>query len=204
MGLPKCMLDIGGTVLLSRLIRDLQPLVGRIHVVVGYREELIIEHCERHHRDVVLVRNPDYRDTNTSHSLMLGSVGFHRKVLYMDGDLVVRRESLAAFIKRGRSTDLLVGVTKAKSTEAVFVEATGNGGANGSVTRFQRDPATPWEWGNLFIGRPDLLTYGNRYVYECIEPHLPAAAQEVDLFEVDTAEDLALATQGTKAFDRGS
>lgn len=204
MGLPKCMLDIGGTILLSRLIRDLQPLVGRIHVVVGYREELIIEHCERHHRDVVLVRNPDYRDTNTSHSLMLGSAGFHRKVLYMDGDLVVRRESLAAFIKRGQSTDLLVGVTKAKSTEAVFVEATGTGGTIGSVTRFQRDRATPWEWGNLFIGRPDLLTYGSRYVYECIEPHLPAAAHEVDLFEVDTAEDLALATEGTKAFDRGS
>lgn len=204
MGLPKCMLDIGGTVLLSRLIRDLQPLVGRIHVVVGYREELIIEHCERHHRDVVLVRNPDFRDTNTSHSLMLGSVGFRRKVLYMDGDLVVRRESLAAFIKRGQSTDLLVGVTKAKSTEAVFVEATGDNREIGSVTQFQREPATPWEWGNLFIGRPDLLTYGSRYVYECIEPHLPAAAQEVDLFEVDTAEDLALATEGTKAFDRGS
>lgn len=204
MGLPKCMLEIEGTILLSRLIRDLQPLIERIHVVVGYREELIIEHCERHHRDVVLVRNPDFRDTNTSHSLMLGSVGFHHKVLYMDGDLVVRRESLAAFIKRGQSADLLVGVTKAKSTEAVFVETTGDGGATGSVTRFQREPATQWEWGNLFIGRPDLLTYGSRYVYECIEPHLPAAAQEVDLFEVDTAEDLVLATEGTKAFDRGS
>lgn len=201
MGLPKCMIEVGGRTVLSRLVDSLRPRVPRIHVVVGYREELVIEHCARHHRDVVIVRNPAYRETNTAHSLVLGSAGFHGKVLYLDGDLIIDDASLGRFIDRGADVDLLVGVTRAKSTQAVFVTtAEDTQGAAVRIDRFHREPAAPREWANLFVGSPSLLRHGTRYVYECIEPQLPCAAQDVDLFEIDTPEDLAEANAGIASF----
>lgn len=201
MGMPKCMIEIEGVTLLSRLIHALQPLVPRIQVVVGYREELIIDHCARHHRDVVLVRNPDYRTTNTAHSIRLGSIGMQSRVLYLDGDLIIDPASLRAFVEAAAAVPLLVGVTRAKSTQAVFVSTVeGVDGVVDQVSAFHRDPVTPWEWANIFAGPPGLLVAGTRYVYECIEPLLPAAARALDLFEVDTPEDLALAQAGIIGF----
>lgn len=203
MGMPKCMIEIDGVTLLSRLIHALQPLVPRIHVVVGYREEMIIEHCTRHHRDVVLVRNPDYRSTNTAHSIRLGSIGMHQRVLYLDGDLIIDPASLRDFVRAAEAVPLLIGVTKAKSTQAVFVDVD-SAGEHGvkvdKVTAFHREPVTEWEWANVFVGFPSLLVSGTQYVYECIEPHLPAAAYSLTLFEVDTPEDLALARAGIAGF----
>lgn len=203
MGMPKCMIEIGGVTLLSRLIQALTPLVPRIHVVVGYREELIVEHCARHHRDVVIVRNPAFRTTNTAHSIRMGSLGFRNKVLYLDGDLIIQPDSLRGFIEAAREVPLLVGMTRAKSSQAVFVTVRDAGdGQPAVIEAFHRDPETTWEWANVFAGPPGLLEGATRYVYECIEPQLPAAARALDLYEVDTPEDLLLAEAGIFEFTR--
>jgi len=191
MGMPKCMIEVGGKVLLSRLIEVLQPLVPRIHVVVGYREELIIDYCAQHHREVIIVRNPEFRTTNTAHSIHIGSVGLHGKVLYMDGDLIIEPASLQGFVNAAAEVPLLIGVTRAKSSQAVFVSTRdGDSALPEIVDAFQRGPATSWEWANVFSGSPELLVEGQHYVYECIEPHLPAPAHALNLHEVDTQEDL--------------
>ena len=52
-GLPKCMLEIDGRTVLSRLVDAIRPHTDRIHVVVGYREEMIVEYCALYHRDLV-------------------------------------------------------------------------------------------------------------------------------------------------------
>ena len=69
MGVPKCMIEKEGITILTRLITTLRPHIPFIHLVIGYREEMVINYCSIHHRDVVLVRNPDYRTTNTAYSL---------------------------------------------------------------------------------------------------------------------------------------
>lgn len=190
MGMPKCMIEIDGKTLLSRLIDILEPLVPRIHIVVGYREELIIDHCSQHHRDVIIVRNPEYRSTNTAHSIRLGSVGISNKALYLDGDLIVEPASLQSFIAEANKVPLLIGVTRAKSTQAVFVATKTRGQDSNTIYSFQRQPATQLEWANIFSSTPDLLKEGSHFVYECIEPFLPTQAQELDLCEIDTPEDL--------------
>ena len=193
MGMPKCMIEIENKTLLSRLVETLQPLVPRIHVVVGYREELIIEHCAQHHREVVIVRNPEYRSTNTAHSIRLGSVGMIGKVLYLDGDLIIKPSSLQSFLDIATKVPLLLGVTGAKSSQAVFVATPNDSVLPSTICAFQREAPTPWEWANVFVGNPALLKQGTHYVYECIEPYLPAAACMLELHEVDTPEDLAQA-----------
>lgn len=191
MGLPKCMIEVGGQTILSQLINLLRPRVGRIHVVVGYREELIIEYCSRHHPDVVIVRNPEFRSTNTAHSLMLGSIGFSRNVLYLDGDLLIDRESLGRFLDHATKFELTLGVTRAKSSEAVYVSTgVASDATSLEVISFHRERPGEFEWANLFVASPAMLRWGNHYVYECLAPYLPAAAHSVEVFEVDTPEDL--------------
>lgn len=192
MGMPKCMLELGGKTLLSHLIETLRPLVPQIHVVVGYREELIIEHCAQYHRDVVIIRNKNFRTTNTAHSILMGSVGMHGKVLYLDGDLFIDPKSLQKFVGKAALHPLLIGVTEAKSTQAVFV-STENSPHSLQVTAFHRNHSASLEWANIFCGSPNMLFEGSRYVYECIEPFLPAPAQEITLQEIDTPEDFELA-----------
>lgn len=201
MGLPKCMIEIDGQTILSRLIRLLRPHVPRIHVVVGYREEIIAEYCARYYRDVVLVRNPDFRRTNTAHSLRLGSVGFRDKVLYLDGDLLIDRASLAGFMEHAARVPLLIGITPAKSSQSVFAFTRGDSDRSLELVGFDRDEKAQFEWANVFSGSPGVLESGSGYVFESLAGHLPAAAHELQLFEVDTLADLDLAMKGVPLLD---
>src|SRR5690606_30168525 len=108
--------------ILTRLIEMLRPHVDLINVVVGYREEMVVEYCAQHHRDVVLVRNQDYRTTNTAYSFAKGAVNISGKIIYLDGDLLISSKSLGRFLQAAADKEILVGLTDAKSENAVFAE----------------------------------------------------------------------------------
>lgn len=193
LGLPKCMLEIEGKTILSRLVDALRPHVSRIHVVVGYREELIIDQCALHHRDVILVRNPEFRTTNTAQSMHLGAAGIEGKVLFLDGDLIIQEDSLAAFIAEASRHPILVGIAPTRSEQAVCVE-TRPGAASPTITGFTREARHPYEWANVVAGPAAMLAGATSYVFERLAESLPLAAHELDLREVDTPADLDLAT----------
>lgn len=190
LGMPKCMLEIDGTTVLSRLVTVLEKHVPSIHVVVGYREELIIDHCARFHRNVVIVRNPEFRTTNTAASMTCGARGLRKKVLFLDGDLLISEESIANFIAKAQECDVLLGVTRAKSEQAVFVQASFDQQNALSACGFTRELAQPYEWANVVAGPPDLVASADGFVYEALAPLLPLPAAMLDLCEIDTPSDL--------------
>jgi choline kinase len=194
LGMPKCMIEIEGKTILTRLIETLRPEIPVIHVVIGYREEMVNDYCAIHHRDIVLVRNPDFRITNTAYSFFRGASHLPGKVLYLDGDLVISPGSLEKFIAAARERDILVGVTKAKSEHAVFVL-----GENlGEVTRissFSWDKKSELEWANVFSAPNDLMRGVPGYVFERLTEHLPLDGYMLELAEVDTTEDLVTARE---------
>jgi len=189
LGMPKCMIEIDGVTILTRLLNAIRPHVATIHLVVGYREDMVIEYCSMHHRDVVLVRNPDYRSTNTAYSFAKGAEHLKGKVVYIDGDLLITPSSLAGFLAAAKSEDILVGVTDAKSENAVYVESEPEGDAV-RISGFTRKVPGQFEWANIVSGPSDLLHNASGYVYERLEEHLPLKGYALDLAEVDTAEDL--------------
>jgi CTP:molybdopterin cytidylyltransferase MocA len=200
MGMPKAMIAIGGKSLLSRMLAAVGEHVQSIHVVVGYREEMIIEECARHHPHVVLVRNPDFRSTNTAHSYAVGAAHLRGKTLFIDGDLLLEPGSLREFIQTAATVDTLVGVTRAKSDNAVFASV--RSGKNGpSIVSFSRDDQSDHEWANVVSGPADLMVGAKGYVFEHLALRLPCKAQEIDLVEVDTADDLARVQE--YAFQKG-
>jgi choline kinase len=194
------MLEIEGRTLLTRLINALRPHVPRIHVVVGYREELIIEHCALHHRDVILVRNPDFRTTNTAQSMRLGATGVSGKVLFLDGDLLIANESLGAFIEKAATVPTLIGIAPTRSEQAVCVELDDEAGQR-RVTGFTRSESKPYEWANVVAGPASILDEATGYVFEKLTTYLPVPACELDLREVDTPADLEFATAFALSLD---
>ncbi len=192
LGMPKCMIEIGGQTILSRLINTLRPHVSAIHVVVGYREEMVVEYCSLHHRDVVLVRNPDFRTTNTAYSLSMGSQHLPGKVLYLDGDLLVSAASLKKFLTAAKQRDILVGLTNAKSENAVYVLAEEAGDCI-NISGFSREQKTKFEWANIISAPNDLMHGAPGYVFERLIEHLPLQGHMLELAEVDTPDDLSAA-----------
>jgi choline kinase len=76
-GRPKCLLEVAGTTILAHTIACLRAVGCReIVVVTGYQAQAIAE------RDIIRVRNDDYRNNNILHSLM------HARG-YFEGPLVV-------------------------------------------------------------------------------------------------------------------
>jgi choline kinase len=189
LGMPKCMIEIDGKTVLSRMIEVLAPHVPTVHLVVGYREEMVIDHCARYHRDVVIVRNPDYRTTNTAYSHSRGAHHLRGKVLYLDGDLVFSPRSIKAFINRASDVDVLVGITSAKSENAVMVDSKVDGD-DLIIRGFSREVRGEYEWANVVSGPSDLLAGATGYVFERLAERLPLHGQVLDLSEIDTASDL--------------
>jgi choline kinase len=189
LGHPKCMLEFTGVTLLTRMIRMLEKYPLRIHVVVGYREDLIIDHCAHYHPQVVLVRNPEYRTTNTAYSLAMGAQYLNGKCVFLDGDLIVHPDSFRYFLQQASRSDVLVGLCQPNTEHAVYVNTEES--ANGLlVTGFTRNKRTRHEWANIFTGPSTLMNDAPNYVFEHLAKRLPLSGQMLDLAEVDTATDM--------------
>lgn len=189
LGRPKCMLEIGGITLLTRMIRMLETHVSRIHVVIGYREDLIIDHCRRYHSQVVLVRNPEFRTTNTAQSLALGARNLTGKCVFLDGDLVINPDGFGAFLDQAARSEILIGLCQPSTENAVFVDAEmSNQGL--TVTGFTRENRTLWEWANVFAGPSTLMNSAENYVFEHLAKLLPLSGHLLELAEIDTSADM--------------
>lgn len=194
LGMPKCMIELGKQTILTRLIRTLENHVESIHVVVGYREEIVIDYCARHHRDVVLVRNSDFRITNAAYSFALGARYLSGKILFTDGDMVVSPRDIVEFIKRSCDEEILIGLTEPKSEQAVYASAKELKGEI-LVENFSRQNSDKFEWANIVIGPSDLMNGVDGFVFEHLAKKLPLKGHMLRLAEVDTAADLRVAEQ---------
>jgi choline kinase len=183
------MLQIGGITLLTRMIRVLEPHVARIHVVIGYREDLVIEHCARYHPKVSLVRNPAFRTTNTAQSLALGARYLTGKCVFLDGDLVINPDSFATFLRHAAMSKILVGLCQPNTENAIFVDTKQS--ANGLVVMgFTREQRTCYEWANIFTGPSDLMNCAENYVFEHLAKFLPLPGHMLELAEIDSRSDM--------------
>jgi choline kinase len=192
LGHPKCMLEIGGVSLLTRMVLMLESRVSRIHVVVGYREDLIIEHCRRNHPHVVLVRNSEFRTTNTAQSLALGARHLTGKCVFLDGDLVINPDSFGAFLDHAARTEILVALCQANTENAVFAD-TKESAQGLTVQGFTRENRTLCEWANVFAGPSTLMNGAENYVFEHLAELLPLPGHMLELAEIDTGADMRCA-----------
>lgn len=198
MNLPKCLVEVNGRTLLERLLSDVLGDERDVRLVVGFRADEVIAAARRVRDDVIFVRNPAYRDTSVRHSFWLAARHVRGPSIIVDGDTLVAPGSYRAFRRAAAHVDTLVGITPARTTDAVFAATAG---AVPRATAFSRTQRAPHEWCGIAKLPAGTLSPQVEYVFECIQRLLPAPAFVLDVAEVDTREDLARAEAFARRLD---
>lgn len=101
-GLPKCLLPIGAQPILLRLLDQLRGIgIKRAVIVTGHCRDALAAELTRRlpPLEIALAENPEYRTTNTAHSLLAARPAVEGDFLLCDGDVVLAPgllESLSA------------------------------------------------------------------------------------------------------------
>ncbi|MDR7119209.1 NTP transferase domain-containing protein [Rheinheimera soli] len=194
---PKCLVEINGKPIIDHLL-DLLKEIEQVRIVVGFMETELIDHVKRIRKDVVFVRNPEYKTTSNSHSLWLASKDINEAFLAIDGDMIIEPKSFKTFLSQCDGKKNIIGVAVAKTEEAVFVELD----QQQQVTSFFRAPASGIEWCGIACFVDIAFTpYSERYIYQFIEDYLPLDSCLITCCEIDTPADLELATKQSKSFE---
>jgi choline kinase len=198
MNMPKCLIEVHGRSLLERLLVDVLADERDIRIVVGFRADDVIAKARSFRDDLLFVRNPSFRDTSVRHSFWLAARHVTQACVIVDGDMLIAPESWRAFRHQAERQDSLIGVAAASTTDAVFADLDV---LTQQLRRFTRRDRLGYEWCGVAKMSPRLFEKQTEYVYQCIEPILPAPAFELDTAEVDTQQDLRLAIEFAQRLD---
>jgi choline kinase len=183
--MPKCLVKIGSHRIIYYLLQVLKD-VPNIRIVVGFKEEEVIEYVRSIRNDVVFVRNPDYRTTTNSYSLYLGSHDLSEPFMNIDGDMIVTEVELNKFINSIQEGKDLIGITQSYTEDAVYVETN----SESEVIRFSREKISNFEWTGIAYFATIKISKDGKYVYQELEQKLPIKCCEIECYEIDTPQDL--------------
>lgn len=192
-GKPKCLVEIAGRMIIDYQLELLRN-VPNVYIVVGFQEKEVIDAVRAIRDDVVFVRNPSYISRSNFHSLYLGARAFQKPFIGLDGDLLTTRDEFDRFLDAcavAEAEDFLLGVTEAKTDDAVFAHVN----SQGIIEKFSRSEKSKYEWtGPIYIGARarmwEMESYDG-YQYEFMRQFDCLKAFPINIFEVDTPNDLA-------------
>lgn len=186
---PKCLLPIGEACLIDYQLALLPPCAD-VRIVVGFRENEVMEHVRRRWPDVTFVRNPAYATTSNTHSLQLAAQHIRGPFVAIDGDLIIEPTSFARFLDRCDEADsALIGIVPMASQEAVAARV-----VDGKVIAFHRPGVEAhadcaFEWCGIALIRGFAISANRRFVFEELAQHLPLPAIDIACVEIDTPRD---------------
>jgi len=183
--MPKCMVKLGNHRLIHYLLIALQN-VDHVRIVVGFKEEEVIDYVRGIRSDVIFVRNPEFRTTTNAYSLYLGSYDLQEPFLNIDGDMFITRDELERFDSVVSNNENVIGIMPAYTEDPVFVKIN----KNKQVTGFSRERISDFEWTGIAYLRPGLIQSTGKYVYQELERALPVTSCAIECYEIDTPRDL--------------
>jgi len=184
LNMPKCLVDIGGKKIIDYQLHLLRN-IPNIRIVVGFMEDEVINYIRKIRKDVIFVRNPDYRTTSNSYSLHLATADLKEPFLSIDGDLIIDPCSFDSFLRKCGQDKSIVGITKVKTEEAVFAHLDDT-----KIAKFSFTEPAEYEWAGIAYLHNIKIQKNTGFVFKEIEKYLPLEAKEIYCHEVDTPEDL--------------
>lgn len=184
--MPKCLVELEGHCLIYYLLKLLRD-VPDIRIVVGFKEQQVIDYVRAIRPDVTFVRNANYANSTNAYSLHLATKHLTEPYLSIDGDMYVEPESFLRFAEACARHRNLIGISRSFTEEAVFVELDKQ---QKMIQGFRRKPSAEFEWCGVAYFSDLKVSPKANFVYNEIESMLPIAAEVVDVFEIDTPQDL--------------
>lgn len=183
--MPKCLVKVGAHRIIDYILAVLED-VPNVRMVVGFKEEEVIRYVKSKRKDVVFVRNAAYMTTTNAYSLYLGSHDLNEPYLNIDGDTLISQKEFDKFIDAIEEGKDLIGITKSYTEDAVYVRLDDES----KITEFSREKISNYEWTGLAYFANSTVQEDGKYVYQELEKHLPIKAIEIQIFEIDTMEDM--------------
>lgn len=194
MNLPKCLVEVGNKKIIDYQL-DLLKEKENIRMVIGFMENEVMDYVSAIRKDIVFVRNPNYKFTSNSHSLHLASKHIDAPFISLDGDIIIEPNSFADFLKRCEEGESIIGYTLAKSEVAVYVVLCDNEELIVDFSLTRPDKEFAYEWTGLAYLNNIKIESQASYVFERIKEFLPLKAQIVECHEIDTPDDLENASR---------
>ncbi len=118
---PKCLLPFGDWTLLDNIIASLTDNgIDRLAVVVGYRQELVLEAVKKHPVHIDVVVNSDYAQTNTINSLYLAREYLGEDFVYFNADVLFDRRIIERLLSE-RDSALAIEVGRCAEEEVKVI-----------------------------------------------------------------------------------
>jgi choline kinase len=96
---PKCLIKFGSQTLLDNIVASLlENGIDELTVVVGYKQELVIEALKHHPVRFNVVVNANHAETNTINSLYLARDYLEEDFLYFNADVLFEREIISRLL----------------------------------------------------------------------------------------------------------
>ena len=192
--IPKCLVDIHGKTIIAHQLKALEN-IETIRVVVGFKEEDVIQEVIKYRKDAIFVRNPNFATTSNSYSLLLGSVGISDKFLSIDGDLLFTKTDLEEFLTSLKDREIVV-VSKSSSEEAIYAHIDK---VKREIEAFSPNQKSDFEWAGIaYISRENLERNQSGFIYKFLESKLPLGYFQMNIHEIDTYQDYLRALEQFK------
>ncbi len=153
---PKSLLPIGGSNILEHMIRKLTKHdVRSIVIVCGHMQAAIEQYLPQAFPlvEITILRNPDYRTTNTGYSLLLAREQLEGETfIKLDGDVIFDGEILARLVAAGDGWSYACVDRTAVDEEVIKVRCD----AEGNISRIGNDvPVTSAAGESIGVERID-------------------------------------------------
>lgn len=185
---PKCLVPVNGVPIFQYQLKAFEGF-DEIRMVVGYKAEEVIDAVSAIRSDVIFIKNNDFHSTTTLQSMYLGARGLVGRVLFIDGDMILSRNTATKVFLACESGYEFIGVASDISEEPVYA-----GVEDDAVTWFGYDKKAEFEWANLACIDCSKLEYKKTHFFVQLAKFLPVKAIEIERLEVDTPSDFEVAT----------
>jgi choline kinase len=182
LGCPKSLVVINGRTLIEWQLRQLEQ-VKNLVIVVGYQGQEVAREVWKHRPDALIALNHEFANTGTAASLKVGAALAESRVVGIDGDLLISRQSLKPFLE---SNQTLIGIVESQSRDAHLVKY-----VRGCVEEFDTKEESNWEWsGPINVSKNECMDLGEKHVYQGLKSILPIPALPIEGIEIDYQSDI--------------
>ncbi|MDO4571255.1 MAG: NTP transferase domain-containing protein [Planctomycetia bacterium] len=188
---PKGLVDIDQHKLVWYLLQNTFDIPD-VRIVVGYCAEKVIDYVRSIRNDVTFVHNDIYETTSCAFSINMGCRDIDEPYLIVDGDLLLNCQSFRQFVNQTQDGKTLIGITLAKTQDAVFVELDSQ---EKNILSFTRKPVSKWEWSGVAYINGFTIESSEQFICDTLAKHLPLRCQPIDCYEIDTPADYQLALE---------
>lgn len=183
-GKPKCLIEVNGHAIFEYQLKAF-AWADEIRMVVGFQAADVMEKVTQMNPNVKFIVNDEFNATTTLQSNYLGAADIQGKALFIDGDMIISRETAQRLQTVFEENEEFVGVATDISEEPVYACV-----EDQQVIWFDYNRIANHEWANVALLETKKLEYLPTHFFVQIEKSLPIKAVEIERLEVDTKEDL--------------